>query len=368
MDDIETHVFPGTVHEVVLMVAGIHASEQSGVEVARWVRSMLAERATPTRLGAVILPEVFAVPGRRARAHERTVGAARWENDCNRFRNPFANRRFPPPGQPLSFLTDDLLKADDGSEPVGERTGEPIPLLPGIKRVVQVIEAVRPVRIVSIHGKKRRTRDHLRTSAAAGAIAMSDDDIRQWAGDAIKGVNFPGIFVDPRYSPDPGTGFFMEDRKFDLAADPAYPTVTEARVEKVVSSAWSVDGRADEALCLAMARAVRDPTLVVGNHLGAAPEVVHYAKEAGTRPGFSLGDWAPVACGGRSGAPVFTIEVDQNHQSWAFLDGVQCVDRNGMPAGAPERPSLELPPQQFDQARSIQLQDYAQAIINSCLT
>ena len=33
--------------------------------------------------------------------------------------------------------------------------------------------------------------------------------------------------------------------------------------------------------------------------------------------------------GKRDGAPVFTIETDRNHESWAFLDGIQFVDSRG---------------------------------------
>jgi hypothetical protein len=91
----------------------------------------------------------------------------------------------------------------------------------------------------------------------------------------------------------------------------------------------------------------------------------------GTPVAFSLGDWGPVEVkltspgpGARPGAPVFTIEVDQNHESWAF----QYVDEKGNPVPQPKRPSPKLTPARFDQARSLQLQDYAQAIIGVCLS
>jgi hypothetical protein len=40
-----------------MIVAGIHTSEQSGVEVARWINAILTARPKPLRLGAVIVPE-----------------------------------------------------------------------------------------------------------------------------------------------------------------------------------------------------------------------------------------------------------------------------------------------------------------------
>jgi len=166
----------------------------------------------------------------------------------------------------------------------------------------------------------------------------------------------------------PRQGLFVGDCKFAATADPALPTVTQKGVTKKVDSALSTEGRLDDALCLATATAVNDGTLVAGNHIGDPPEVVHYAKEGGTPNGFSLGDWGPVAVSGvRPGAPVFIIEVDQNHESWAFLDGVTYIDDAGDPIPQPKRPSPKLRPAKFDQARSAQLQDYAQAIIGQCL-
>jgi hypothetical protein len=113
---------------------------------------------------------------------------------------------------------------------------------------------------------------------------------------------------------------------------------------------------------------------------------VHYAKEPGTPEAFSLGDWGPVDVlpgtskpGSRPGAPVFTIEVKDEHESWAFLDGEQVMaadgtamkteppvwDRAAGGKGVANTPSQLSA--KFDPARSKELQAYAQAIIDTIL-
>lgn len=367
MFDLESHTFFGSAPEFVVVVAGIHTSEQSGVEVAHWVRTKLAARSVPTRLGAIVVPEMFPAQGEMARAREWEVGAERWSTSvCNEFRNPIANRHFPPPGKALSTLADDHLETLSGGALL-DRHGSPAIMLPEIKRLVQLIELVGPTRIVSIHGKKRRTRKNMDAAVRKGVIAMSEAELDRWHGEPVKGVNSAGIFVDPRFSVRRPDEPFLDDAKFDRAADPAFPAITAPGVAKVFDSARSADGRLDDALCLSMARAIRHPELVAGNHLDSSVPVVHYAKE-NVPPGFSLGDWAAVATDGlRPAAPVFTIEVDQNHESWAFLDGVPYVDHAGRPIPQPKRPSPSLVPAQFDSERSARLQDYADAIIDHCL-
>lgn len=379
MNELDAHYFSGTSPDYVVIVAGIHTSEQGGVEVAHWIRTKLAARSQPTRLGAVVIPEVFPDRGLQARATEFTVGPGTWNaskaddfREARDGRKP--NRHFPPPGKPLAFLDKGNLKGLDGKE-IQDKAKKPIPQLTEIRNLIRIIEAVRPVRIVSIHGKHRRTKANLTKAAADGIITMTDKEIEDWKGDPVKGVNFTGIYVDPRYSVCHTTGFDLEDCKFDPAKDPAFPNTTKKDVSKQFDSAISADGRLDDALALQIAKAVKDGTLVAGNHLGDPPEVVHYAKESGTPNAFSLGDWGPVevttvpsgASGIRPGAPVFTIEVDEDHESWAFLDGIQYMDESGQPIPQPKRPAPKATPAKFDKKRSAQLQDYAQAIIAACL-
>src|SRR5438128_216435 len=107
MLELNTHWFFGTAPDFVLIVAGIHANEQSGVEIAHWIRVKLAKRPKPTRLGAVIIPEVFPARGFGARTDEWAHGEAssdKWREITDGKKTIYPARQFPPPGKPLSFL------------------------------------------------------------------------------------------------------------------------------------------------------------------------------------------------------------------------------------------------------------------------
>jgi hypothetical protein len=393
MLELETHRFQGTDPDFVLIIAGIHMSEQSGVEVARWIIAKLAALGTPTRLGAVVIPEVF--PDRGIAARTEAYPA----NDISDWREitPANNkaltrpakvssksqtihpaRQFPPPGRPLSFLAKGLLRDDGGTDLTD---GGKIPLQPEVEYLLRVIEALKPVRIVSIHGKRPRTKKDLTDAVALGVIKMSKAEIDAWDGSPLKGVNFAGVFVDPRYVPGSGciVGGSLEPCKFDPDLDPAFPLQGE---NEQWNSARTANGRSDDALCRKLAEAIADVALVPGNHVGETNPVVHYAKEAGTPIGYSLGDWGPVDVdpgkntpGSRAGAPVFTIEVNQYPESWAFLDGIQTVKEDGSPLPPPptppERAKRKVPKPianpGFKPDRSKQLQAYAKGIIDIIL-
>jgi len=392
MSFIVSHIFPGTAPEWVLVVAGFHGNEQSGIEVAHWMRVLLAARPKPTRLGCFIIPEMFGERDRAARAAEWKNGVAGsdWRELKVGKRTFFPARHFPPPGKPLEFLGKDKLLLGFDGKPLRDEARKTIPLLPQVETVIRVIEILKPVRIVSCHGKLPRTKDHLRAARKAGILSplITDADIDAWDGSAVAGVNFPGIFVDPRYQPDdqcksgPG-GLDLEACKFDPDLDPAFPH--RAGPDARFDSARTAEGRSDDALALAAATQVfkSDVTLAPGNHVEEPAPVVHYAKEGGTPNAFSLGDWGPVAVepgagkpGSRPGAPVFTIECRDNQESWAFLDGVQVM-------GIDNKPLLQEPtpaeralgrrgkpfavPAKYDAGRAEELRAYAAGIIETIL-
>lgn len=387
--DIETHCFFGTSSDFVVVVAGIHGTEQSGVEIAHWMRVKLAGRSAPTRLGAIIVPDIFFaarnVAARAVEWNRGSIPADDWrELFDEKKRKLFPARMFPPPGKPFSFLGKDRFLQDENNRVLTVEGVSKIPVRPEIEYLTRLVETVRPVRIVSVHGKFKRTATHLTKARDAHVIDWSDEQIAKWDGTtAVKGVNFPGIFVDPRYAPGDSCRdkLDFEGCKFDKKLDPAFPL--EGDGTKRFDSARTDDGRSDDAVALAAAKAVAKhgtAALVAGNHLDDPAEVVHYAKEGGTPQAFSLGDWGPVAVGGkdgsRSGAPVFTIETKDDGESWAFLDGVQYVTEDGKALPSPGTPeehakkSAARPyprPKKFDPARSQELQAYADGIIDTIL-
>lgn len=391
-----SYLFLGATPEFAVIVAGIHPSEQSGVEVAEWIQVKLAARPKPTKRGVLVIPEVFPGIGLGARAAEWRSGPQQtWREIKEKGVEVFQARHFPPPGQAESALTKSTLLDRGGA--VNTRltsSGKPVTQRPEIAYVVRCIEILRPTVIVSCHGRWETDPADVATARKNGRLGkeytdMTDEEFakwltEEWHGEAIKGMDFPGVFVDPRYTPGNACkGFDLEACKFDPIKDPAFPTQgTDADLR--FDSAVDPDGRKDDAMALAMAQAVSDPTLVTGNHLGSVVEVVHYAKAHGTPMGFSLGDWGPVVVtsgkdgvGNRPSAPVFTIEVKDNNQSWAFLDGVQIMSAEGKPLNEQPPPGsravnqapkpYKQPPgylTKFSQKRSKELQAYAQAIID----
>jgi hypothetical protein len=390
MLELNMHLFFGTSPQFVVIVGGMHGTEQSGIEVARWIGVKLANRARPTRLGAIVIPDLFPDRDTKARTDEWNKGVVpdKWREFNDGGKTYYPNRQFPPPGNPFSFLgTNKRLKDDQGRE-IEVKGVKPVVVRPEVEYLIRVIETIQPVRIVSVHGKRPRTEDDLKTARdTVKCINMTADELKNWdRRTAIKGVNFQGIYVDPRYQPNSKcqTNFDVERCKFDPDVDPAFP-LQGTSAKKRFNSAVTSSGQSDDAIALAAAGAVfkENADLVRGNHLDTKPETVHYAKELGTPEAFSLGDWGPVdvkngATVVRPGAPVFTIEVMNNDESWAFLDDVQTRKENGdeipqpptpdqRAQGGKGRPFPTTATSKFNPNRSKELQAYAQAIIETIL-
>jgi len=136
------------------------------------------------------------------------------------------NRQFPPPGKPLDHLRQKGGPTDPNGNRINDKdTGIPIPLLEETRELLQLIELVQPIRIASLHAHS--------------------------VGRKEKGIDAPGVFVDPRYQydikkclddpmdpkdPQKRKDFGLDSQgnpnpfvtnpcKFDLAKDPAFPVV-----------------------------------------------------------------------------------------------------------------------------------------------
>jgi len=243
--------------EVALVIAGIHGSELSGIEVARWLFDMLTERwnkqpSIKPYYTTVIIPEIYPESAKLARMHSKnpngwlkdlqTTDPILWEkakynvDNVNwaigrevilkgvdgTLRTIYTNRQFPPPEKPLSFLGQDGPTDATGREAIQayhedkkSKSSKPIntPMLPEAKQFLQWIEMLKPVRIVSIHAHR-----------------PVDPKL------SIRGIDQPGIFVDPRYGYDQkvcgidpvnesAEKFGTNLCKFDIIQDPAFPLV-----------------------------------------------------------------------------------------------------------------------------------------------
>jgi len=354
---VNSHVFYGLSDEVALVIAGLHGSELSAIEVAHWLRVRLEGGAVIPFYTTILIPEVYpkqAEIARRWRIKNKFTNEDDEDNN-GRFvsvdkKSVDPNRQFPKPGEPLSSLKD--------------KTAGGMPLLPETRELLRIIEMAKPTRLASLHAYKFPTRQK-----------------------ATKGSDAPGIFVDPRYDwddealavfPDkPKLGKFNANAmKFDESIDPNFP---EKRGKKSFPSAKSDDGKEDDELALRIAKdifAVR-PDLIPGNHVDESPPVVHYAaSNAPANPGFSLGDWAPVKIdkqgdpGSRDwGIPDVTVEVFQQYESWAFINGEQFYDDSGKPIPSKTRPIVPgtKTPYPFNPGRASALRVYADAILREFL-
>jgi len=466
---LTAHFFEGKSPDVALVIAGVHGSEVSGIEVAQWILVKLYRRINADRekgrphYTTIIIPELFPDQAALARQCSRRDVDPQLQTLCDdnhsrggryipvsqrgqrivlsqtrgrtsvpagdnvsnyKFIEP--NRQFPPPALPLSYLNRRPGPTFPDGTPIPG-----VPLLDETRWLLQFIEFYKPKRIASVH-------------------AHSIPNVIE------KGTDAPGIFVDPRYKydkrgclndpmvptdeqkerelgikPNP---FETNPCKFDLAKDPAFPVIglikqlndtianmnkddpkvqnvrnlieqtqklfagekenhaeSRAKAEEAANEAERnlnfrrvrptsdiARTRDNDRLALEIARmAQTEGARVPGNWLGEmGREVMHYAKSAATRPGFSLGDWGPVDVksgtapsgppvysvpdkdpGIRDGAPVITVEVYQYPESGAFRDGVQIVDEDCKP----------LDPKQFgpivNVPRCKELQAYAKALL-----
>jgi hypothetical protein len=270
-------------------------------------------------------------------------------------------------------------------------------VLEEILALIFLVEALKPRRIASIHGKRPLQGGLDAIAKASGDLAATEKAI---VDDVVKHKqNAPGIYVDPRYTFSTEAERKAKDRKidpqkFNTALEPAYPQVKPPEGTKTTFSAINTkQGGEDDDVALQIAKAVVavtrtispklrrgnfdwrpfSPFLAVGNRLRLEVAGVHYGAEPAVRSdfaGFSLGDWGPVDVeyssatdygidGERKGAPVYTIETFGYAHSGAFVrtpNGFeQLVNEDGTSKG-------KNLPKVFDAVRSAQLQAYAEGL------
>jgi len=248
---------PGQSTAIALVIAGVHGSELSGIEVARWLdiklKSNWNDGQNPPYMTTCIVPEVFpasAVLARQCRDLPKSVP----DHLCELTQHGrelyflkkrlgavtafviYPNRSFPPPGQSFQYLRDRKGPTDAGGNAIkllGKQWDSTrgrwldadkgkaenwisAPLIAEIGELAQLIELLKPTHIVSIHGKKAPPTTKV----------------------PPKGAESPGIYVDPTYDYDAkacavdpwgGASTFATDLcKFDVTIDPAFPLVGRA--------------------------------------------------------------------------------------------------------------------------------------------
>lgn len=220
---VDALVVPGRARDRrLLVIGGVHGSEQGGIEVVERLRAKLKSGGSP-RPTTVVIPTMFPDHAALRRREDPEMPT---------------NRNFPSPGTTWS--------ADDAVDAEGR------PALRENRWLVGLVDALRPERIVSVHGTVR--------------------------------VEAAGVFADPHVWPDDAPR-------------------AEARTA------------ADAALALRIAQTIAEvePALVAGNQLDGTPTAIW---SGGVHGGVSLGRWAPHPVPGtRESIGVLTVEVPGNHRS-----------------------------------------------------
>ena len=131
---VEVTFFRGATDRRALVIAGVHGSEQQGIEVARRLISDLQASSAPPGFTTIVVPTLF--PDNAAR--QSREGATP------------TNRNFPPPSEDLADATAaGGGTAVDASKDGGKR-GRAI--LPENLMLIELMERFGPERIISLHG------------------------------------------------------------------------------------------------------------------------------------------------------------------------------------------------------------------------
>ncbi|MFI7483393.1 hypothetical protein ACH9EU_13390 [Kocuria sp. M1R5S2] len=249
---IRAHHIPGQIADVALVIAGVHGSEQSGVEVADRLLAQL--RVHKPFFTVVIVPRLFPdnVASRAAweaklAKDQGTITLKKYRELRNKAGDPHRsttgqvdpNRQFPAPGADL-----DLDKPVDAK-------GRPVE--PGNLALMALITAFSPQRLISIH--------------------------------AQKDLDKAGVFSDPQASVAPGPLATETDRLAIEAAKRA------------------------EALGARVAGNKRGTTFS-SLYPGQDPKTAKEQMKRENAKGHSLGQWGP-----SQGIGVFTVEVAEQYTS-----------------------------------------------------
>jgi hypothetical protein len=262
-EPIRAHLVHGQTHEVAMVVAGVHGSEQSGVEVAeRLLQQLQVQRPFLT---VVVVPRLFPDNVARRAAWDDKIakdhGKIRLEmyrELRNKARDPGRvtpgpdtkdpNRQFPELGKDL-----DLANPIDAK---GKRVE------PGNLALMALIKAFAPKRIVSIHAEQNQAE--------------------------------AGVFADPHPSVDPGP----------LATEADQLAIATARKAKALGA--RVDGNTG---------GKASGTTFGSLYPGQDPKRSKKKMKIENARGRTLGQWGP-----SKGIAVFTVECREQYRSDSAVD------------------------------------------------
>jgi hypothetical protein len=186
--DVEAHLFPSTSDRRALIVAGVHGSELSAIEVAERLVAELRTNPTP-HFKVIVIPCLFPDNAAVARANPAQIGST---SNIGRKTsgNPVdPNRQFPPLGAPF--------------DPVGKKDAKGRVIEPENVALLNLIASFKPERIANLHA--HRTESHAgiyadpRTDAVGLALGYADDEklaLAMARHAAARGAKVPGNALD----------------------------------------------------------------------------------------------------------------------------------------------------------------------------
>jgi len=163
--DVNAYFFPGTSDERALVIAGVHGSEQGGIEVAEMLIDTLRTATVRPYYSVIVVPTLFPDNAARRRREGRV----------------HTNRNFPDPGQSLAGAT------PTGSTIPQDSLGNDI--LPENVALMRLIERFRPSRVASVHGITSRSSAGIFSDAhTVSASARARVAATGWAAPVLTGM------------------------------------------------------------------------------------------------------------------------------------------------------------------------------------
>ena len=320
----------GTTTERALVIAGVHGTEQQGIEVAETLLRDL--QSQQPRFTVIVVPSLF--------PHADAAGVR--EVPLDKGGTP-TNRNFPPADQDLGAAR----TAGRGTAVDAQKR----PILQENVMLLELIERFHPKRIISIHG-----------THAEGAAGVFFDPRNLDAGEVIAEVagRAKAAVFGPPEQPRPGETFLDmqwrllkesaaarrqaavdRDQRLSEQAATAIDTATQGVAGRDRRNLLNRETDPPAARIPKAQQQARSAHPSVAGNVGPTGALDHATWSGGTPGGVSLGGYAP-----QRGISVFTVEPPVNATS----------DKYGTQKGAAEAGRIS----QAD--RLIELQAYADAV------
>ncbi|HEY5981013.1 MAG TPA: M15 family metallopeptidase [Microlunatus sp.] len=179
---IQAHLVPGEIDDVALVVAGVHGSEQSGVEVAdRLLAQLQVHRPFFT---VVIVPRLFPDNVASRAAWEKKLAADQGKIAVSKYREIRTKDKDPgrvTPGKGAKDPNRQFPALGADLDPVRPLDSKGDPVEPGNIALMAVIKQFAPKRLISIHAQKDLNKAGIfadpHPSAAPGPLAVAADDL-----------------------------------------------------------------------------------------------------------------------------------------------------------------------------------------------